>query len=115
MFAQRGRLGPDDDAPVSAGGRNCRATQPAHQRMARTRRQSQPPSDEVPDDSGEQAAQDGGNGYIIRINQSLADGDGDSRADEGPEELEDGGKSDALVDGENFGGNDGGDGIGRIV
>src|SRR6185503_4282230 len=58
---------------------------------------------------------DGADRHIMGVDESLADGRGHGGADQGAQEFEHGGNGDALVGGENLGGDNGGDGIGGIM
>ena len=113
-FARRGR-GPNNHIPIRVGRGQSRADQSPHERMTGTGGQTDPPGDQVPDNAADQAADHGGIGDVVGVDQPLADGCGHSRAGQGPKKIRHDGEHERLPGREGSCSDDRGDGVGRVV
>ena len=101
--------------PVVMGRGQGRSAQAANERVTGTRRQTQQPGDQVPDDRAEQRAEDRRHGNNPGIDHALADRRSDSGAHKRAGQIKESGQRDGLPRSKNFGGDDGRDGVGCIV
>jgi len=88
---------------------------PAHQRVRRTRRQANPPRNQVPNDGSKQGTNDDFGRDDLRIHQAGGNGFLPPPFLQCSGQISDGCQYDRLARTENFGRNDGGNGIGGVV
>src|SRR6266850_3715677 len=75
--------------PVSTRSRECSATEPANQRVTRTRRETDPPGRNVPGEGSNERAQHRRHGHDTGVDQTFADGGSNCTAQKGAGYIED--------------------------
>ena len=103
------------DRPIATGGGQGRAAKSADQRMARARRQAEPPGRDIPDERGDERTKDSRHCNHVCVHQSFADCRRNRAAEQRAGQIKKRGHRNRLPRREHFGRDDGRDGVGRIV
>ena len=106
---------PFDDRPISVRSGKRGTAQTADERVTRARGQAKPPRGHIPNKSGQHRAEHGPHGDDFRIDQTFADRGSNRAAEQRTGQIKECGHRNCLPRREDFGRDDGCDGVGRVV